>query len=130
MKTIILNSAFALALAVGGAGSASAQPDVDVLGQRIDPDAMSVRVSFADLNLASADGRSQLTTRVVGAVRQVCSPFDEKGRWVEHVECRSVAWNGARPQMDRAFARAQQAALGGAVDTAVATITISAPTAL
>ena len=127
MKTIILKSAFAFTVALAGAGSASAQPDVSVLGQRVDDGAMTVRVSYADLNLASADARDQLTSRVSGAVRAVCAPLDEKARWVQHIECRSVAWDNARPQLNQAFARIEQARLGGAVDTAAAVITISAP---
>ena len=126
MKSIILSSAFVLALALGSAGSASAQPKVDVLGERIS-DRLSVRVSFADLDLASANDRGRLVTRVRGAVREVCSPFGQASQRIEHSACRSYAWNGAKPQMDRAFAGARQAALGVSTGTAVATITISAP---
>ena len=127
MKTIILNSAFAFAVAVSGAGTAFAQPDVSVLGQRPDDEALAVRVGYGDLNFASANARDELTSRVRGAVRQVCAPLDEKARWVQHIECREVAWDNARPQMQQAFARIEQARLSGAVDTAAATIPITAP---
>lgn len=36
------------------------------------PSATTVRVSYADLNLASADGRAVLDRRIAGAARQIC----------------------------------------------------------
>ena len=126
-KTLKLTSAVVFALAVGSAAPALAQPDVDVLGQRIDPESLSVRVSFADLDLTSESGQDRLTTRVRGAVRQVCAPIDTAGQRIEHTYCGYVAWNGARPQMARAFAQARLAALDGTSNTAAATIVVAAP---
>lgn len=131
-KTLKLTSAVAFALAIGSAGPALAGqarsgPDVDVLGQRVDPESLTVRVSFADLDLTSANDQDRLTSRVRGAVRQVCAPIDTAGQRIEHTYCGYVAWNGARPQMERAFAQARLAARGVASDTAVASIVVAVP---
>jgi UrcA family protein len=93
-----------LALLAGSAGMALGK-DTTVYAPRHDDDARTVRVGYADLNLASAEGRKRLTFRVGGAVDQVCdtqgSGIDFEGQY-----CAARAWNGARPQMERAFARA------------------------
>ena len=39
------------------------------------PDTITVRVSYADLNLASAQGRAQLDRRIAGAARSICGSF-------------------------------------------------------
>ncbi|HTU11654.1 MAG TPA: UrcA family protein [Allosphingosinicella sp.] len=39
------------------------------------PETVTVRVSYADLNLASADGRAQLDRRIAGAARGICGAF-------------------------------------------------------
>ena len=129
-KAFMLSSAVAFALGAAGAGPASAQPEVDVLGQRLEADRLTVRVGFADLDLASAAGQDRLTTRVRGAVRQVCAPLDQAGQRIEHTHCGYVAWKDARPQMAKAFARARQAAVSGQADTAVASIVVAAPAKL
>lgn len=61
---------FALTLiAVGlGAGIASAQPPVTVYGTS----APTARVSYADINLASASGVATLQNRVRGAASSIC----------------------------------------------------------
>jgi UrcA family protein len=39
------------------------------------PETVTVRVSFADLNLASAEGRARLDRRIAGAARSICGDF-------------------------------------------------------
>jgi UrcA family protein len=39
------------------------------------PAAITVRVSYADLNLASAQGRAVLDRRIAGAARSICGSF-------------------------------------------------------
>ena len=39
------------------------------------PTAITVRVSYADLNLASAQGRAVLDRRIAGAARNICGTF-------------------------------------------------------
>ena len=39
------------------------------------PEQVTVRISYADLNLASAEGRARLEGRVAGAARSICGSF-------------------------------------------------------
>jgi UrcA family protein len=39
------------------------------------PETVTVRVSYADLNLASAEGRARLDRRIAGAARSICGSF-------------------------------------------------------
>jgi len=39
------------------------------------PERVSVRISYADLNLASAEGRARLDRRIAGAARGICGSF-------------------------------------------------------
>ena len=39
------------------------------------PDTITVRVSYADLDLATAQGRAQLDRRISGAARSICGSF-------------------------------------------------------
>ena len=41
----------------------------------VQPDTVTVRVSYADLNLASAAGRARLDRRIAGAARSICGNF-------------------------------------------------------
>ena len=70
-----------------------------------------VSVRYDDLDLASVAGRERLDRRVRGAIRFVCPA----GMGVPHVkeqqlisDCRSFAMDGARPQLERAFAAAER----------------------
>ncbi len=42
--------------------------DIDVVA----PETVTVRISYADLNLASAAGRARLDRRIAGAARSIC----------------------------------------------------------
>ena len=39
------------------------------------PESVTVRVSYADLNLASAEGRARLDRRIAGAARGICGSY-------------------------------------------------------
>lgn len=39
------------------------------------PETVTVRVSYADLNLATAQGRARLDRRIAGAARSICGSF-------------------------------------------------------
>ena len=66
-KTIVAAAAFAIT-ATGFAASASAQNRIT----------KSVEISYADLDLTSADGQATLDGRIKGAVREVCGSYNIK----------------------------------------------------
>ena len=118
-----LASGITIALLVGVASAAVAQP-LMVVKERPDPEAITERVSYQDLDLASAEGVNRLTHRVRGAVRRVCEPlrgFPELGQ----LRCERVARNGAEPQVELAIARAQQIAANGTSSIAPVAIVIA-----
>jgi UrcA family protein len=127
-KQLFLATTFAL-VAVAGAAPASAQAPLQVIGERVDPDQLTERVSHRDLNLASASDQKRLTSRVRSAVGKVCAPLDGTNLRTRQQQCRSVAWHGARPQMARAVARAQQLAATGSSSLPEVAIAIRAPSA-
>lgn len=78
--------------------------------------AVSRTVSYADLNLANADGVAALERRVRGAANQLCQP-KAAGITAERVlrhRCYVTAIEGARPQIAAAVARRAQAQLAAA----------------
>jgi UrcA family protein len=115
--------------AAAGAVPASAQAPVQVIGQRVDDDLITQRVSHRDLNLASAFGQKALRFRVRSATRKVCAPLDDTGQRTQRQECRSVAWQGAKPQIARAIARAEQLAATGTTSLPEVAIAVRAPSA-
>lgn len=84
------------------------------------------RVTYADLNLASHKDQSRLKRRVGTAVRDVCreSVGLMPPKFLD-LECRLITWSGARPQNDRAIARAQEIAASGSSSIAAGSIAIS-----
>ena len=62
------------------------------------PEAITVRVSYADLNLANVEGRAVLTRRIAAAARNICGSFFpadlEKAALVR--DCREDAVASAR----------------------------------
>jgi UrcA family protein len=89
------------------------------------PSDFAVRsVSYADLNLTSGSGRSELNHRVRAAVNDVCEAV--VGTTDDHglIACRWDAWGGAHPQVARAVQRAQEIAATGSSSIAAAAITI------
>ena len=103
------------------AGSAKAR-DVTVYANS-EEDLPRRTVSYADLDLAAATGQKTLTRRVSSAVRAVCRGQDIRGMLSLGGDCFSIAWNGARPQMAQAIARATQIAQDG--NSNIATVVIS-----
>ena len=97
---------------------AFAEPVV-VTGERADPELPVRVVHFGDLNITTRAGEKRLLNRVSYAVKDVCG-FYETSLTVTTAEraCSRYAWNGARPQIANALARArngQMAALSPAI---------------
>ena len=127
-KVIILMASVAITgvALMGIAPSASAKPQSAVV-TALDPDAPTRRVSYADLNLASLQGEKVLNRRVGSAVTDVCREATNGIGYYEDTKCRSFAWGGARPQIDRAVLRAREIASTGQSSIAAAAITLSFP---
>lgn len=126
MKCASISLAAVMAVALTATSGIAAARDVTVVAAPPEG-SLSERVSYADLDLATRAGLETLSTRVDGAVYRVCAPLDQRSTFSEHASCRSFAWNGARPQMDRAAARAQQIATVGTSSIAPVAILIAAP---
>ena len=123
LKKLAIGSA--ALLAAGPAFAGQGKPVV-VYGEAVE-NVRTVRVSYADLDLASAKGERELSARVGGAVQQVCL-FGVDGPRLQssgYHECAGEAWTSARPQMANAIARANEIALNGKSSIAAAAITIS-----
>ena len=72
LRTIALAAtACAAATLTSLAATPAAAADINVVA----PDVITVRVSYADLNLASPDGRARLDGRIAGAARVICGSF-------------------------------------------------------
>jgi UrcA family protein len=115
------------AVALLAVPSSAPAKEVTVRHEILSGDQLSRTVSYADLDLASADGVKRLTYRVRGAVNQVCAPHYARDTFVEYHDCRSYAWSGAKPQMDMAVQRAQQIASTGVSSIAPVAILIAVP---
>lgn len=113
-----------LALAAAGAGAASARP-VTVVAQT-DPEVLTARISYGDINLATAAGAALLEQRVGGAVRSVCAPLEQTRQEIALSSCHRTAWTGARPQMERALQRARELASRGSSPIPLAAIEVVA----
>ena len=69
LRSIAL-AATACAAATLSMTAPAAAADITVM-----PESVTVRVSYADLNLASAEGRAQLDRRIAGAARSICGTY-------------------------------------------------------
>ena len=125
-KSASVSIAAATILALTASANVASAKDVTVVAAP-PADILSEHVSYADLDLATRSGVQVLNARVGGAVYRVCSPLDQRSTFSEHATCRSIAWNGAKPQMDQAVARAQQIASVGTSSIAPVAILIAAP---
>lgn len=127
-----LSMATAVAITVAGllvtlpanAKSLNDKP-VTIYGQRVDPDAPTRKVSYADLNLATLSGETTLNRRVGSAVRSVCDESVGASDFYAEMACHSFAWGGARPQIARAVMRARQIAQTGTSSILPVAITLS-----
>jgi len=84
-------------------------------------------VSYRDLNLTNSEDEKILVKRVRFAAKDVCfesAPSDPYYSTLA-LSCRSNAWQGARPQVKRAVARARDIAANGWSEVAPVAITIS-----
>lgn len=83
-------------------------------------------VSFADLDLATSNGARKLESRVGRAVKEVCL-FEPEIRLQpsDYAVCATDSWARARPQIERAVAKAQALALSGQPAAISATITVA-----
>jgi UrcA family protein len=86
------------------------------------------RVSYADLNLATAPGERTLNHRVGNAVSYVCNEATGGlSTSFEYADCRAGSWSRARPQIALAVERAHQIAATGSSLIAATAITIGWP---
>lgn len=115
--TASIRSALFLGAAALAGGAASllaiapalAQPGHVVTAPHAPAGARTAKVRYDDLNLASAAGRMRLDGRIRGAVHRVCPTrigTEPIGRVQEIRLCRETAFETARPQVERAIARA------------------------
>ena len=136
-KALSLCAAVALtALSAAVVTPAQARPAQVVVTAQRASELPTRRVSYRDLNLASATDQATLQSRVGFAVKQVCGERAQHAEktlasFTRYSACRGFAWNGARPQVaaavDRARARALALNGNGAVAVGSLAITISAP---
>ena len=103
MKTILMLFATCVA-----ASAASAQPPVVVTAD-IPP---TIRVSYADLNLASSRGRQALHDRVAAAARQLCIDGSKDPLAMEMAErrCYETSMREAGEQVAQALAQSTEMA--------------------
>ena len=129
-----LTACAAVAIAVGGVtvlappASGKVQPLVVTANAEI----ITSRISYLDLNLASAPGQLTLNRRVDGAIGNLCTEATAKydGNFrtgIANRKCRKSAWDQARPQIARAVQRANEIASTGASTIAASAITIALP---
>ena len=85
----------------------------------------SVRVSFADLNLASDLGQHTLQRRITGAARTVCVIEDSRELALASATkaCRNDAIASGRPAYEAAVASATRHGTVTILDTAALTVT-------
>lgn len=126
IKASALCTVAAVALATSAPVLAHTPPTATIVGTFDDPDVLTERVSYADLNLASATGEKRLLYRVSRAVRNVCPGYSLSFTLLEH-RCRDFAWTGAKPQIDLAVRRAREIAANGFSAIAPVTIAIRLP---
>jgi UrcA family protein len=129
-----LTACAAVAIAVGGVTvlAPPASGRVQPLVVTANADIITSRISYLDLNLASAPGQLTLNRRVEGAIGNLCTEataaYDGNFRTgIANRKCRNSAWDQARPQIARAVQRANEIASTGASTIAASAITIALP---
>ena len=127
-KFTSLLAACAVTLAIFAAASPATAKDRPIVVTAIQEDVPVRYVSYRDLNLVLAKDEKRLVSRVRVAARDVCqesvqsdTPFS-----TYFMKCRSNAWQGAAPQIDRAVTRAREIAANGWSSIAPVAITITA----
>ena len=103
-----------VAFSTCGSQALAQEPQFTVYGEAMN--ARSEQVAFADLNLASDRGQSNLNHRVGGAIERVCDidlgrdGLQDRGYYA----CASNAWDAAAPQIAEAIATGKTS-LGAAI---------------
>ena len=127
-STAAVLSGVAASLLIATAASA-AQPEkpVVVYGEPQE-NVRSERVTYADVDLATATGERTLVRRVSGAVKRVClyEPGLAEAMDRGYRVCADGAWDGARPQIAQAVTRAKEIAMTGKSSIAATAIRIAA----
>ena len=70
LRSIALAATACAAATLSMTAAPASAADITVM-----PETVTVRVSYADLNLASAQGRAQLDRRIAGAARSICGTY-------------------------------------------------------
>lgn len=110
MAKIFLALAAVAATNFGGAAAMGepAQQPVVVIAEP-EP-AVTRRVSYADLDLATSDGERALMRRVRAAVEQVCTvEMGPSALYYAEYSCRKLTWRDTKPLVSRAIHRARMA---------------------
>ena len=120
----VLSGVTASLLIASAAFAAALENPVVVYAQPLE-NARTVRVTYADLDLAQPPQERRLNHRVGSAVKRVCL-FEGRraAQGSGYYDCADEAWDGARPQIARAVARAREIALTGKSSIAATAITI------
>lgn len=71
-------------------------------------DEKSVKVSYADLNLSSANGRAVFDRRIASAIRNVCGPTNQRDFAMDKAarRCASTSRESVRPAVELAHRNA------------------------
>lgn len=111
-----MTKAFLLVIAAGAAVSFPAAAAAQASPNRI----VSERVSYADLDLGSAQGVATLDGRLGAAIRRLCGSgrIRSSVEQVQRRSCRREAQSSVRPQRTLAIAGAQRGS--GAIQVAAA----------
>lgn len=72
LRSIALFTAASVAATLSTAVPCTSAAAADIV---VAPERVTVRVSYADLNIASAEGRAVLDRRIAGAARTICGTF-------------------------------------------------------
>lgn len=118
-KTACLLTAIAMGVSligIAGASAAPPLPNVVVEGERIDP-ALQRRISYHDLNLASAPDQRTLKRRIFHTASGLC--WDLNGTYGVD-QCTDLAIRSTDGQVVQAIARAKRQMAGLPVGPAVA----------
>ena len=112
MRFLTLATLAATVVATAAPAFAQSVEEFTVYGRHryAEPDTMSERVSYADLDLVYAADRAELMRRVNYAARDVCDRLNEAGPSPANLgrSCRDEAVRGAMGQVRYAFDRARQ----------------------
>lgn len=70
LRSIALAATACVAATLSMTAARAAAADITIM-----PETITVRVSYADLNLASSEGRARLDRRIASAARSICGSF-------------------------------------------------------